>query len=103
MYVHYDLEKATIETAKATIEKSKINVFIERIQQTHLFGAKSMEHIQKLYEGYGAEGYFGRTDVQKVTGLGGTRAYELLKSLQNIQMIEVVSGHGKGKYKFRKL
>lgn len=38
--------------------------------------------------------------MQRTTGLGGTRAYELIKALLEIKILEAVSGHGKGKYMF---
>lgn len=56
--------------------------------------------ISVIYEEYRTDGIFGRSNVQKTTGLGGTRAYELIKALLEIKVIEAVSGHGKGKYKF---
>ena len=44
---------------------------------------------------------FGRADMMKVTGLGPSRASELLQELTAHGIIEMVSGYGKGKYRFR--
>lgn len=53
-----------------------------------------------MYEKYGNENIFGRSDVEKLTGLKSTRASELLKLLLNAGIIQAIKGHGKGKYRF---
>jgi len=40
-------------------------------------------------------------DVQKVLGLKPTRSSALLREIAEHGIIEPVSGHGKGKYRFR--
>lgn len=44
---------------------------------------------------------FGRSDVMKVIDVKPSRASELLKDLEEHGIIEPVSGHGKGKHRFR--
>lgn len=80
--------------------KATITSFMRFMNQQVELNVKNQEHIRKLYEKFGTGTILGRSDVQAVTGLGGTRAYELLKILLNIRAICPVSGHGKGKYKF---
>lgn len=41
-----------------------------------------------------------KADIQPVTGLGASRASELLKMLLEKEVIQAVKGHGKGKYRF---
>lgn len=97
-----NLKKATIESKKATIESEKATIeqIMELVNSRFPFNAKNKEHIRKMYEAFGEERIFGRTDVQAATGLGSTRAYELITALLGIKLIETVSGYGKGKYKF---
>ena len=53
-----------------------------------------------MYEKYGNDNIFGRSDIEELTGLKSTRVSELLKLLLNAGMIQATKGHGKGKYHF---
>ena len=44
---------------------------------------------------------FGRSDVMKVIDIKSSRASDLLKEMAEHGIIEPVSRHGKGKYRFR--
>lgn len=44
---------------------------------------------------------FGRSDMMKVIDVKSSRASDLLKEMAEHGIIEPVSGHGKGKYRFR--
>ena len=83
-----EIEKPDIEGRKPDIEK--------------LFPPKTESHILKLREAFPGEAIFGRSDVMKVIDIKPSRASELLKKLTEYGVIEPVSGHGKGKYRFRK-
>ena len=80
--------KANIETIKANIEQSISN--------------KTLDHIIALYEKFGTEEIFGRSNVEMVTKLKSTRAHELITLMLKSGIIEPVIGHGKGKYHFVK-
>jgi len=45
---------------------------------------------------------FGRSAVMKLLELKGSGASKLLSNLVQAEIIEPVSGYGKGKYKFKK-
>lgn len=62
---------------------------------------KTLAHLFKLHEAYPEPNIFGRTDLMNVLQLKPSRASELLKDLADKGIIEAVSGHGKGKYRFR--
>ena len=96
------IQKATIGHEKATIghEKATIETVMNIINGQAAFNRKNQEHIRMLYGKFSMNGIFGRSDVQSVTGLGSTRAYELIRALLEIKVIQPVSGHGKGKYRF---
>ena len=67
---------------------------------TH-FTAKTASHVRKLQEALGKEIVFGRSDVQRVLDLKPTRCTALLREMAEHGIIEPVTGHGKGKYRFR--
>ena len=78
------------------------------IQNTHLkinnnFSLKTNFHIQKLYDKYGFEGIFGRGAVVELLGIKNSRASKFLSNLAQENIIETVSGYGKGKYRFKKI
>lgn len=87
-------EKADIQNAKTDIEISQNYDALVRD-----FSAKTIEHIQKMYAELGTESFW-KSRSTKITQLGHTRASELIKQLVEANIIEAVSGHGKGKYKF---
>lgn len=82
-----EAEKPDIEGLKADIEK--------------LFQPKTVNHILKLREAFPGQAIFGRSDVMREINIKPSRASELLKKLAEHEVIEPVSGHGKGKYRFR--
>ena len=87
-------EKVNIDSKKANIGEGKANI-------EDVFTAKTASHIQVLQEALGSELAFGRSDVQRVLGLKPTRSSTLLREMAEHGIIEPVSGHGKGKYRFR--
>ena len=65
------------------------------------FTAKTASHVRKLQVALGKEIVFGRSDVQRVLDLKPTRCTALLREMAEHGIIEPVTGHGKGKYRFR--
>lgn len=64
------------------------------------FSKKTLEHIQKLYDRFGAEKVFGRTEIVTELGITASPASELIRKLLEIQIIVPIQGMGKGKYVF---
>ena len=81
-----ETEKPDIETLKPDIEK--------------LFQPKTASHILELREAFPGQTIFGRSDVMKVIDIKASRASDLLREMVEHGVIEPVSGHGKGKYRF---
>ncbi len=81
-------EKPDIDSAKADIEK--------------MFQSKTTNHILRLRETFPGQTIFGRSDVMETIDIKPSRASELLREMAEHGVIEPVSGHGKGKYRFRK-
>ena len=77
---------------------------IERVlsEKESDFTVKTKVHIHRLFEKFGFDEVFGRSAVMELLDLKGSGASKLLSNLVQAEIIEPVSGHGKGKYKFRK-
>ena len=88
-------EKVDIEDKKVDIE----SVLTEKVSN---FSVKTTTHIRSLFEKFGFDEIFGRSAVMELLNLKGSGASKLLSNLVQAEIIEPVSGHGKGKYKFRK-
>lgn len=87
-------EKANIDDEKANIERKKVNI-------EDVFTVKTASHICKLLDKFGFQTIFSRSDVQKILDLKPTRSTELLREMAEQEIIEPVTGHGKGKYRFK--
>ena len=66
------------------------------------FSVKTTVHIHRLFEEFGFDEVFGRSAVMKLLELKGSGASKLLSNLVQAEIIEPVSGYGKGKYKFKR-
>jgi ribosomal protein S25 len=63
--------------------------------------AKAVNYIRRLREAFPGDAIFGRSDMMKEIDLKASRASEFLKELESQGIIEPVTGHGKGKYRFK--
>jgi DNA-binding IscR family transcriptional regulator len=59
-------------------------------------------HVYKLLEKFGFDEAFERSAIMELLELKGSGASKFLSKLVQADIIETVSGHGKGKYKFKK-
>ena len=66
------------------------------------FSVKTTVHIHRLFEKFGFDEVFGRSVVMELLELKASGASKLLSNLVQADIIEPISGHGKGKYKFKK-
>jgi fido (protein-threonine AMPylation protein) len=89
-----EIEKPDIETEKPDIDALKPDI-------ENAFQPKTASHILKLREAFPGQTIFGRSDVMKVIDIKASRASDLLREMAEHGIIEPVSGHGKGKYRFR--
>ncbi len=85
---------------KVNIEDQKVNIKSPKVNIEESFTHKTASHVQKLMITFGSQTVFGRSDVQRVLGLGATRSSTLISEMVKQGVIEPVSGHGKGKYHF---
>lgn len=93
--------KVYIREEKVDIENKKVD--IERLlsEKGSDFSAKTTVHIYKLFEKVGFDGVFGRSVVMELLELKESGASKFLSKLVQMDIIEPVTGHGKGKYKFK--
>ena len=102
-------EKVDIQGAKVDIEKEKVDIQDAKVDIESVLTVKSSDftvkttvHIHRLFEEFGFDGVFGRSAVMEILELKSSGASKLLSNLVQADIIEPVSGHGKGKYKFKR-
>lgn len=93
-------KKPDIENKKPDIENEKPDIEMIISEKAVGLSLKTKEHIRHIFEVVGFEDIFGRQAVMEITGLKAATASELIKKLKTLEIIENVSGFGKGKYKF---
>lgn len=95
-------KKVDIESRKVDIQDKKVDIESVLTEKVSNFSVKTTTHIRSLFEKFGFDEIFGRSAVMELLNLKGSGASKLLSNLVQAEIIEPVSGHGKGKYKFRK-
>ena len=102
-------EKVDIEDAKVDIGDAKVDIQDRKVDMESVlsekgsdFSVKTTVHIHRLFEKFGFDEVFGRSAVMELLELKGSGASKLLSNLVQADIIEPVSGHGKGRYKFKK-
>ena len=94
-----DDDKRT-EGAKVDIESAKVDIRNKLLTYSSTLSEKTINHAIELFINCKEKDYFGRTIVEELTGLKSSRASKLIGILLSSNIIEPVSGKGKGKYKF---
>ena len=95
-------EKVDIQGVKVDIQGAKVDIESVLSAKGSDFTVKTTVHIHRLFEKFGFDGVFGRSVVMELLELKSSGASKLLSNLVQADIIEPVSGHGKGKYKFKK-
>ena len=95
-------KKVDIENEKVDIQDKKVDIESVLSEKGSNFSVKTTVHIHRLFEKFGFDEVFGRSAVMELLELKGSGASKLLSDLVQADIIEPVSGHGKGKYKFKK-
>ena len=73
---------------------------ILNLLDTKEISSKMKSNITKLYEAFGMEKIFGRSDVIEVLGITERPASTLLGKMYSLGLTEKIIGAGKGKYRF---
>ena len=94
--------KVDIGDEKVDIENGKVDIEGILSKKGSDFSVKTTVHIHRLFEKFGFDGVFGRSAVMEVLELKSSGASKLLSNLVRADIVEPVSGYGKGKYRFKK-
>lgn len=100
-YMHIRWEETTHSASKRHIgqhipeQNSILNLL-----DTKEISSKMKSNITKLYEAFGMEKIFGRSDVIEVLGITERPASTLLGKMYSLGLTEKITGSGKGKYRF---
>ena len=105
----FNEEKVDIQDWEVDIQDQKVDIQDEKVDIENLlydkcnnFSVKTTVHIHRLFAKFGFDEVFGRSAVMEILELKSSGASKLLSNLVQADIIESVSGHGKGKYKFKK-
>ena len=100
----YGENKQDICTRKQDIHIPKQDIGDEKqnIQIPDELGNKTKQHIKDLFERFGYERFFGRTEVMDVLGITASPASALIKKMLDMKLIFPMKGKGKGKYLFKR-
>ena len=94
--------KVDIEREKVDIQAQKVDIENRLLQKAVNFSDKTVSHIQKMVETFGFDEIFGRNTVAELLDLRSSSVSKLFSKLVKAEIIEPVSGYGKGKYRFVK-
>ena len=88
---------ANVTNVAIESENVAIEVAIDRLNASQGTIAKA----KTVFANMGIDDVFGRSDIAAITKDSVTAAGNLITKLKNADLIEPVSGFGKGKYKFK--
>ena len=91
-------KKQLFEDEKTVVSKEK-QLFGQTLNELN-FCFNTKEKIMQLYQHFGNDLFFSRADVMRITGITSSPAGDLINKMKNAHLIEPVTGHGKGKYRF---
>ena len=100
--VDIESKEVNIDTGKVDIQEEKVDIERRLSEKTKDFSVKTMIHIHRLFEEYGYEAVFGRSTIMELLELKASGASKLISNLVQADIIQPVSGYGKGRYKFKK-
>ena len=99
--IHIETQKVDIQDRKVDIGNRKVDIDSVISGRENNFSAKTVAHIRKLFDEFGFDQVFGRSVVMELLELKESGASKFLANLVEAEIIEPVSGYGKGKYKFK--
>ena len=102
-------QKVDIQNRKVDIRDQKVDIRALKVNVENIFSSKcnnftvkTTVNIHRLFAKFGFDEVFGRSAVMEILELKSSGASKLLSNLVQADIIEPVSGYGKGKYKFKK-
>ncbi len=100
------IKQVAIDTLEVAIQDRNVSIKKEQVMFETILNATNFTKVTKnkiigIFNQYGAESVIGRSDIVKVTGDSLTAAGKLINKMKEIGLLEPVTGHGKGKYRFK--
>lgn len=92
-------EKQLLEGGKTVVSKQK-RLFERKVNDLRV-STHTKKIILQLYEQLGDNKFFSRADIMQIIGITSSPAGDLIKRMKSENLIESVSGHGKGRYIFK--
>jgi len=104
MHVRWKMQKQDIQDRKQDIQgqKQDIQKNEQHIEVPDDVSNKTKQHIQVLFEQFGYDQFFGRTEVMSELSITASPASALIKKMLDWGVIYPMKGKGKGKYLFRR-
>lgn len=96
------MKKVDIGEQKVDIQRQKVDIESLLTDKVTGFSEKTITHIDRMFDKFGFDEIFGRGAVVELLGLQNSSVSKLLSKLARAEIIEPVSGYGKGKYRFSK-
>lgn len=102
MHVRWKMQKQDIQGRKQDIQgpKQDIQKKEQHIEVPDDVSNKTKQHIQVLFERFGYDQFFGRTEVMSELSITASPASVLIKKMLDWGVIYPMKGKGKGKYLF---
>ena len=102
LHINWDGQKQDIGVEKQDIDASKQDIEVEKqdILIPDSVSNRTSGNIQSLFNKFGNDQFFGRTDVMQTLELTASPASALIKKMLDLDLIRPVKGKGKGKYLF---
>lgn len=98
----YEDEKLAIEDEKPDLEGEKLTIEkINILLDGQTYSEKTKKYILKIYEAIDENQIFGAPEVENILGCSTSSAKEIMKKIRALEIVEPVSGKGKGKYIFK--
>ena len=98
LHIQWNHKKQDIEDSKQDIGREK-----QDIELPDDLSQRTKKNILVLFERFGYDQYFGRTEVIETLSLTASPASALISRMLDSDLIIPISGHGKGKYIFTSL
>ena len=99
--VDIESKKVDIGSGKVDIQDKKVDIESVLSEKGKDFSIKTAVPIRRMFEKFGYDEVFGRSAVIELLDLKNSSASKFLSNLVQADIIEPVSGHGKGRYKFK--
>ena len=102
MHIQWKMQKQDIGDAKQDIQDQKQDIHEkeQHIEVPDTVSNKTRQHIQVLFEKFGYDRFFGRTEVMSELSITASPASALISKMLNLGAIYPMKGKGKGKYLF---